>query len=123
MSETPSVSGPPRYALLTAAVLLALYVGLTVAMIVEYAESTQQMRWDRVLVIYNGFSAFAAAAGGVLLGTQVQRVNLVQARKETERAKSAIREALALTEPAGTTTLDARSATAADVRDILRRGL
>ena len=115
----PRPPGPPFYVLITAAALLALYAGLTIAMMVEYAPAGGA-QWDRVLVIYNGFTAFAAAAAGALLGTQVQRANVAAARGEAEKAKSAIRSALAATESGGATE-SARAG--ADVRATLLRGL
>ncbi len=90
--------GPAIYSLLAAAALLLLYIGLTLAMIVYYADDPPP-KWDHVLLIYNGFNAFAVAGGGVLLGTQIQRANVASANNEAERVKQAARAALAATEP------------------------
>jgi hypothetical protein len=95
----PPTPGPAVYSLLAAAALLLLYIGLTLAMIVYYSDA-QPPLWDHVLLIYNGFNAFAVAGGGVLLGTQIQRANVASANTETERVKQAARAALAATEPA-----------------------
>lgn len=115
-TPTPPPAGPPLYALLTAAALLALYIGLTIAMMVRFAGDDKL--WEHALLIYNGFTAFAVAAGGVLLGTQIQQANVAAARREAgeaktdaNRARQAVREALTAMEPAA----PAERATAADL--------
>lgn len=121
----PPPAGPPLHALVTAGVLLLLYVGLTIAMI--FLAEKGDGRWEHALLIYNGFTAFAVAAGGVLLGTQIQQANVTAARREATEAKSesdrvklAARAALAATHApsaaAGATSL-------ADVRDLLTRAI
>lgn len=122
---TPPPAGPPLHALVTAGVLLLLYVGLTIAMIV-LAERGDE-RWEHALLIYNGFTAFAVAAGGVLLGTQIQQANVTaarreatEARSESDRVKQAARAALAATHAPSTT---AGAATLADVRDLLTKAI
>ena len=101
-------SGPGWPALITAAILLALYVGLTIAMIAHFAtdttKETGQMVWERTLLIYNSFMSFAAAAGGVLLGTQIQQAQVgaahqqaAAATQEADKAKQAAVGALAAT--------------------------
>lgn len=79
----PPPSAPPLYAQLTAGALLALYVGLTVAMMIHAGKS-----WDHVLLIYNGFTGFALAAAGVLLGTQVQQTTVNTARRDSFEARA-----------------------------------
>jgi hypothetical protein len=44
--------------------------------------------WDRAVVLFNAVSAIGFSAFGVLLGTTVQQVNLVNAKKETDKAKA-----------------------------------
>lgn len=83
--STPSPSAPPLYAQLTAGVLLALYVGLTVAMLVQF---NPDKLWDHALLIYNGFTAFALAAAGVLLGTHVQQSTVNAARRDSLEARA-----------------------------------
>lgn len=124
-------SDPPLYALLTAAVLLLLYCGLTIAMVAEFASSTTDADgkvWERALLIYNSFTAFAVVAGSVLLGTQIQQANVKAARRESdaargeaERVKQAARNALAATE--ATSTRSTAPADLAEVRSLLVQAL
>lgn len=123
---TPPSAGPPLHALVTAGVLLLLYVGLTVAMMGYFAASEGKL-WEHALLIYNGFTAFAVAAGGVLLGTQIQQANVTaarreatEARSESDRVKQAARAALAATHAPSAT---AGAATLADVRDLLTKAI
>ncbi|MDO8377995.1 hypothetical protein [Phenylobacterium sp.] len=123
---TPPPAGPPLHALLTAGVLLLLYVGLTVAMMGYFAASEGKL-WEHALLIYNGFTAFAVAAGGVLLGTQIQQANVTAARREATEAKSeadrvkqAARAALAATHAPSAA---AGAAPLADVRDLLTKAI
>ena len=127
MSDTPNPL-PPIHALVTAGVLLALYVGLTIAMVGYFAGSADGKLWEHALLIYNGFTAFAVAAGGVLLGTQIQQANVAAARREAndakaeaDRVKGAAREALAAVhaEPAS----GDKAASLAQVRTLLAKAL
>jgi len=90
MTDTASTSAepntPPLHALITAGALLLLYVGLTIAMMAWFAGKTGTL-WDHALLIYNGFTGFAVAAGGVLLGTQIQQANVASARRTADRAQ------------------------------------
>ena len=120
-------SDPPRHALITAAALLLLYIGLTIAMM-SWFSAEGDKRWDRVLLIYNGFTAFGLAAGGVLLGTQIQQGNVKAARRESdaarseaERVKQAARTALAATE--ATAMRNAAAPDLAEVRSLLVQAL
>lgn len=117
----PGPSGPPFYAQLTAGVLLLLYVGLTVAMMLYF--NTKET-WDHALLIYNGFTAFALAAAGVLLGTQVQQATANAARRESleARAEAARVRQAALAALAATNAPPAPSELKA-VRDLLTKAL
>ena len=126
-APTPATAGPPPHALITAAALLLLYIGLTIAMMSWFSAEPNE-RWDRVLLIYNGFTAFGLAAGGVLLGTQIQQANVTAARRESdaargeaERVKQAARNALAATE--ATTMRSATPPDLAEVRSMLVQAL
>lgn len=83
----PAPSSPPPHALFTAAVLLVLYVGLTISMMAYFAADNTHL-WEHALLVYNGFTAFAVAAGGVLLGTQIQQANVTAARREATEARA-----------------------------------
>ena len=99
--ETPATGGrtAPWFTLAVAAVLIGFFIWLTYQMfIVRIGASDAQ--WARSLTIYASIEAFALAAAGVLLGTQVQagRVRAAEIRadskeKEAERAKAAKAEA------------------------------
>jgi hypothetical protein len=108
LPSPPSPASPRPYALAAAAVLLALYVGLTIAMVVHFAKAPPNSpQWEHALLIYNGFTAFAVAAAGVLLGTQIQqtvvasaRNEATQAKAESDRLRAAVRGALSTAEAA-----------------------
>src|SRR5262249_29156054 len=101
----PPKTGPGWPALITAAALLLLYVGLTIAMISHFAPTPKDdPLWERALLIYNSFMSFAAAAGGAPLGTQIQQAQAgaahqqaAAATQEADKAKQAAAAALAAT--------------------------
>jgi len=98
----PSPNAIPVYTVITAGAILLLYIGLTVAMIIHFAPlQAGSPVWERAMVIYNGVTAFAMAAGGVLLGTQIQQTNVTvaqgqaaAAKTEAEKVKDVARNAL-----------------------------
>lgn len=76
----------PAYTLWTAAAIVALYLVLTMVMFWD-GDATADA-WERRLLIYNGFTAFAMTAAGVLLGTTIQQANVNAAKAEAEVAKA-----------------------------------
>ena len=79
----------PTYTVWTAVVLVAFYLGLTGFMF-WYAGGDPAV-WQQRLVVYNGFTAFAATAAGVLLGTQIQQANVTAARTELAEKQAGIK--------------------------------
>jgi hypothetical protein len=80
-------SPAPVYALIAAALLLTIYLGMTVVMFWLFSEKDNQ-HWQNALTIYNGFQAFATAAGGLLLGTTIQRARVAAAEQHATQAKT-----------------------------------
>lgn len=112
----------PTYTLLTAGILVLFYLALTGVMFAQ-AGNIDPSAWQNKLIIYNGFTAFAATAAGVLLGTQIQQANVTAARTELAEKREGIK---ALLEDVGQPGSGggAESMGAADPRiETLRRGL
>ena len=112
----------PTYTLLTAGILVLFYLALTGVMFAQ-AGAIDASAWQNKLIIYNGFTAFAATAAGVLLGTQIQQANVTEARAELAEKKAGIK---ALLEDVGQPGSGggAESMGATDPRlETLRRGL
>lgn len=79
----------PRYAVLTAAIILVVYLGLTFIMIFALSKyPNDDPRWTHALLIYNGFMSFATAAAGLLLGTQIQQGAVEASQKDAADAKA-----------------------------------
>lgn len=96
------VSSLPRYTVMTAAIIVGMYLVLTLIMIFSLgAKPDEEPHWQHALLIYNGFMAFATSAAGVLLGTQIQQANVAasqqmagQAAASEQKVKSAVKDAL-----------------------------
>jgi hypothetical protein len=88
--NAPAGKSPlPRYTVITASVVVGVYLALTGLMLWVFGfDPRPGPNWDHAILIYNSFLGFAFAAGGVLLGTQIQQVNVDAARREAGEAKS-----------------------------------
>lgn len=100
--DVPPVTTPsakPVYAIVTAVIILIIYVGLTWLLFSKFVFSGTDPRpgeWDRALILYNSFVAIASAAAGVVLGAQVQQTNVTNARKdaaEAQKEKTQVKQA------------------------------
>jgi hypothetical protein len=111
----------PTYTVWTAGVLVGFYLIMT-AFMFWYAGGDIAV-WQQRLVVYNGFTAFAATAAGVLLGTQIQQANVTEARAELAENKAGIKALLEdIGQPGSGGGAEAMGAT--DPRmESLRRGL
>ncbi|MBP2511752.1 hypothetical protein [Sphingomonas sp. PvP018] len=83
----------PVYTLVAAALLAVAWLIASWLMYERFVPPGQPEAWDRALVLYNGLSAVGFTAIGVLLGTQVQQVNVAAARREAASARQGEAEA------------------------------
>lgn len=110
-----SQRGLPGYAVVTAGVIVAGYLVVSAVMLVVFGFSPRAgANWDHALVIYNGYTAFALAAAGVLLGTQIQQGVVNAAQSAARDAKAAERAAEAKTEAVRSVARDALAGSGGD---------
>lgn len=83
----------PTYTLVAAVFLGLAWLFASWLMYRRFVQSDQTGTWDHALVLYNGLSSVGFTAIGVLLGTQVQQVNVSAARREAETARKSATEA------------------------------
>lgn len=114
----------PTYTVWTAVVLVGFYLALTGVMFAQ-AGTIDASAWQNKLIIYNGFTAFAATAAGVLLGTQIQQANVTAARTELAEKQAGIKALLEdVGQPGTGSGNNQESLGAGDARvETLRRGL
>jgi hypothetical protein len=85
-----TTTGPKWYNLLTAFVILGLFVYFTWDMYFYRAAFIEKERvdiWKNSYMIYSGFLTFAAGAAGVLLGTQIQAGRVAEAQKQADTSQ------------------------------------
>ena len=121
----------PTYTLITAGILVALYVAASWYMFVHFTNAAgTDVAWQRGLIIYNGVASVGFTAIGVLLGTSVQQASTSAIRATAESSKldaarkgAAIKTALVVSnsELGGGTPDEARRAET--VRQALMEGL
>ena len=74
---------------IAAAVIALVYLGASAFILYHFGvTNTPSGEWDHVIVIYNSITSVGFTAIGVLLGTQVQQVNLNAAKADTAAAKA-----------------------------------
>ena len=132
--QTARAAKVPRYAIISAAIIVLVFLGLTLVMmfsVSSYADN--DVHWTHSLLIYNSFMSFATAAAGVLLGTQIQQSSVAASQKQAteakvgeKTAKDAIHNALSLmqgdvTESGGTSEL--QSGRYSSARQVLMQAL
>lgn len=121
----------PTYTLVTAGILVVLYVAASWYMFAHFAsEAGTDVGWQRGLIIYNGVASVGFTAIGVLLGTSVQQASTSASRSAAESSRldaarkgAAIKTALDVSnsELGGGTLDETRRAEA--VRQALMQGL
>jgi hypothetical protein len=83
--NAPAAGGLSRVAVVTAVVLIAVYI----AMLAVLAVLRSDKQWDRLVFLLTGFEALVFAGGGALFGTTVQRANVTTAQTDAAQAKLA----------------------------------
>ncbi len=115
-----------NYRLIAAAVILALYAGLGVALLVCSAVGNwPETQWAHALTVFSAFGAMATAAASVLLGIEVQQTNVTEAQNSLKVASvelGALREThrIALAAAGGTVAAAASTAPADQRLDAVR---
>jgi hypothetical protein len=82
---TAPTAGIGRAAVITAIVLIAVYI----AMLGFMMTLRDDKEWDRLVYLLSGFEALVFAGAGALFGTTIQRANVTAARKDAADAKAA----------------------------------
>lgn len=77
----------PAYTRRAAVALTAVWLIACGVLYGRFIASEATPSWDKALVLYNGLCAVGFTAVGVLLGTQVQEVNVVAARRDAQAAQ------------------------------------
>ena len=98
----------PLYTILAATLLIVFWMYATYQLYQDFIVATKQPGggWERAQAIYSGITSVGFAAIGVLLGTQVQQVNVAAARSDADKArlgeakaKGAIKDVLPMLPP------------------------
>ena len=71
-----------------ALIALAFLVGSGVMLYCFGLNTPDKGNWDHAVIVYNALTSVGFTAIGVLLGTQVQQVNVANAKAETKDAKA-----------------------------------
>ena len=85
-ADNPPAAAPSPTTRRAAIGLTLIWIVGTVAMYYEFVAGSNN--WDHALVLYNALTSVGFTAVGVLLGTQVQQVNLAAAEKKASDAKA-----------------------------------
>lgn len=81
---------------IAAALIAAVFLGMSVYLLLHFGINTAPSGdWDHTLVIYNAINSVGFTAVGVLLGAQVQQVNVSAAKADAQKKGDTAKAALA----------------------------
>jgi hypothetical protein len=82
-TRTGAVASLGGAAVITAIVLIAVYIGMLAFLMTLRADK----EWDRLVYLLSGFEALVFAGAGALFGTTIQRANVAAARSDAADAR------------------------------------